>query len=153
MTAKQIVIQKEDAVFWMGENGDWFNAHGKLEHPKIIGYFHRSIQKDENGYFLSQQNGAFEEKVYFSYHHTAIFVFEIKEANNHILLILNTGQSVHLDPEQLMEKEDKLFINSENHLIQFNEHAMFKISKYLEEENGQLFLVYQDTRYPIEQNK
>lgn len=152
MTTKQIVIQKEDAVFWMGENGDWFNAHGKLQHPKIISHFHRSIHKDENGYFLSQQNGAFEEKVYFSYHHTAIFVFEIKEAKNCMLLILNTGQSVQLDPEQLLEKKDKLFINTDDHLIQFNEHALFKISKYLEEQSGKLFFVYQDTRTPIGQH-
>lgn len=152
MTTKQIVIQKEDAVFWMGENGDWLNAHGKFEHPKIISHFHRSIQKDENGYFLQQHNGDFEEKVYFSYHHTAVFVFEIKKTKNRLFLILNTGKTIPLDPEQLMEKEDKLFINTENHLVQFNEHTLVKISKYLEEENGQLFLVYQNNRYPIDQN-
>ncbi len=152
MTTKINIIQKEDAVFWMGENGDWFNEHGKLEHPKIIRYFHHSIQKDENGYFLYQKNGPVEEKVYFSYHHTAIFVFKIKKNDRGIGLILNTGETIQLIPTQLEEKEDKLFIKTKEHLIQFTNNALLKISEYLKEENGILFFQYQDGRYPIERN-
>ncbi|MCP4022082.1 MAG: MFS transporter permease, partial [Desulfobacteraceae bacterium] len=64
---KQIIIPKEDAVFWMDKHGIWHNEHGPFEHPKIIKYFNASIQKDDQGYYVNQATGEFEEKVYFSF--------------------------------------------------------------------------------------
>ena len=55
LVKKTIVIPKENAVFRMDGNGIWHNEHGRFEHPKIINHFNRSIQKDEQGYFLSQK--------------------------------------------------------------------------------------------------
>ena len=46
----EIVISKEDAIFWLDENGRWHNAHGEFQHKKIIDYFHSSIKKDKKGY-------------------------------------------------------------------------------------------------------
>ena len=74
---KQIIIPKENAVFRMDGNGVWHNEHGKIEHPKIIKYFHQSIGKDDRGYFVFQTTDEFEEKVYFPYEETAMFVFDI----------------------------------------------------------------------------
>jgi len=51
----EIVISKDDAVFWLNANGRWHNAHGEFQHKKIIDYFHSSIQKDEKGYYLFQE--------------------------------------------------------------------------------------------------
>jgi hypothetical protein len=145
---KQIIISKEDAVFWMGENGDWYNEHGKFEHPKIIKHFHASIQKDKDGYYLYQETDEHEEKVYFPYKDTAVFVFDIKEGKD-ILLKLNNNDTIKLDPEQLFEKDDKLFLKTDDHLVKFTDRALLKISKFLQEEKGQLFFQIKGMSYPV----
>jgi hypothetical protein len=69
----EIIIPKERAIFWLDKNGRWHNAHGEFEHKKIIDYFHSSIKRDENGYYLFQKRGDVQEKVYFHYEDTALF--------------------------------------------------------------------------------
>jgi hypothetical protein len=32
----EIVISKDDAIFWLNENGRWHNAHGEFQHKKVI---------------------------------------------------------------------------------------------------------------------
>ena len=62
---KEIVIKKEDAVFWLDKSGCWRNNGGKFRKKKIIDLFHQSISKDDDGYFVSQIRGDILEKVYF----------------------------------------------------------------------------------------
>lgn len=145
---KQIIIPKEKAVFWMNENGDWFNEHGKFEHPKIIKHFHASIQKDKDGYYLYQETDEHEEKVYFPYKDTALFVFDIKEGKD-ILLKLNNSDIIKLNPEQLFEKDDKLFFKTDDLLVKFTDRALLKISRFLEEKGGQLFFKINGKSYPV----
>lgn len=129
---KQIVISKEDAVFWMDEHGSWQNEHGPIEHPRIIKYFNSCIQKDEKGYFVHQKTEKTEEKVYFSFVDTAIFVVGIR-FDNDVVLMLNNGETIILDPKRLYSKKDSLFCKTEDHLIKFSIGALIKISKYLSE--------------------
>lgn len=145
---KQIIISKEDAVFWMDENGVWYNEHGKFEHPKIIKYFNASIKKDESGYYVHQESGDVEEKVYFFYKDTAIFVFDVKEGDG-VVLILNTNETMELDPEQLFVRGDDLYLQTPEHRIKFKDRALLKMSKFLEEKDGQLFLKIKDKTYKI----
>ena len=145
---KQIIISKKDAVFWMGENGDWYNKHGKFEHPKIVKHFHASIKKDKNGYYLFQETDDHEEKVYFPYKDTAMFVFDIKEGKD-ILLKLNNNDTIKLDPEQLFEKDDKLFLKTDDHLVKFTDRTLLKISKFLQEKQGHLFFKINGRSYPV----
>ena len=73
---KEFVVPKEKAVFWLDAYGRWHNEHGVFEHKKIISYFHSSIRKDAEGYYLFQKhNDHTIEKVYFKYEDTALFVF------------------------------------------------------------------------------
>jgi len=146
---KQIIFSKKDAVFWMNENGDWYNKHGKFEHPKIIKHFHASIRKDENGYYLFQESDECEEKVYFPYKDTAVFVFDIKEGK-YVLLKLNNNETIKLNPDQLFEKDDKLFFKTPDHLVKFTDRALLKISKFLEEKDGQLFFKIKGHLYPVD---
>lgn len=134
---KEIIISKEDAVFWMGKNGDWYNEHGKFEHPKIIKYFNASIKKDENGYYVCQKTPELIEKVYFRYEDTALFVLDIK-VNEDILLILNNTDTIKLDPEQLFSRDDNLYLQTPEHQIKFKDRALLKISKFMDEKDGQL---------------
>jgi len=132
-TNKQTIIPKEDAVFWMDQDGTWHNEHGKLEHPKIIKYFNQSIGKDDQGYFLSQNINDVEEKVYFPYEETAVFVVDLVPKENGIALTLNTLETIALDPDALYTKSDALFMETDTHLIKFTQNALARMSSFLEE--------------------
>ena len=101
---KEIIISKEDAVFWMDKNGGWHNKHGKFEHPRIIKYFNAYIKKDEKGYYVLQETSECIEKVYFHYEDTALFVFDVTMADD-IILILNTSDTMPFDPGQLFSRD------------------------------------------------
>jgi hypothetical protein len=145
---KEIIINKEDAVFWMDANGRWHNQHGEFEHKRVIDYFNRSIDHDADGYFVSQQRGELIEKVYFPYEETALFVVEIT-SDTDIWLRLNTGKKIALDPKSLMIKNDFLFIQNGNQLIKFNDRSMLKLSNHFEEKDGQFQIRLNGQNYPI----
>ncbi|EIM62594.1 hypothetical protein [Desulfobacter postgatei] len=131
-TRKQNIIPKEQAVFWMDNDGTWHNEHGKLEHPKIIKYFNQSIQKDDQGYFLRQNiTNDVEEKVYFPYEETAVFVVELVKKNAGIELTLNTLDTIALEPEALYIKADALFMETDTHLIKFTQNSLAKMTAFL----------------------
>jgi hypothetical protein len=130
---KQNIIPKEEAVFWMDKDGTWHNEHGKLEHPRIIKYFNQSIGKDDQGYFLSQIINDVEEKVYFPYEETAVFVVDLVQRESGIELTLNTLGTIALDPDTLYTKSDALFMETAAHLIKFNQNALARMSSFLEE--------------------
>ncbi|WP_022665578.1 hypothetical protein [Desulfospira joergensenii] len=146
---KVIIIPKEDAVFWMDKNGLWHNEHGKFEHPKIIRYFHESIQKDERGYHLRQTRDGFLEKVYFPHEDTALFVFDIREDAKNLTLILNTGKTMILDPGQLVTRDDSLYVQGPDHRIKFAQNALVKISRFLAPDRESLCLILGGVSYPI----
>lgn len=142
------IIPKEKAVFWMDGKGVWHNEHGPFEHPKIIQYFNRSIQRDDQGYFLCQEMEHAFEKVYFPFEETALFVADIS-ARNPEALLLNTGEKMVLDPSSLFIREDSLYIRMPDHLIKFTPRAMLKLSKHLSEADGELVLTLASGSYPI----
>jgi hypothetical protein len=132
-TKKQNIIPKEQAVFRMDKDGTWHNEHGKLEHPKIIKYFNQSIQKDDQGYFLCQTINDVEEKVYFPYEETAVFVVDLARKETGIELILNTLDTIALDPEALYIKADALFMETDAHLIKFTQKALAQMTSFLKD--------------------
>jgi hypothetical protein len=145
---KQIIIPKEKAVFWMDKNGVWYNVHGKFEHPRIIKYFNASIRKDENGYHVYQIRDGCEEKVYFNYEDTAVFVVDVIEGD-HPVLVLNTTEKIPLDPEQMVVKDDSLYVKTPDHLIKFNDRALLKISGLITETDEGLFISLADRSVKI----
>lgn len=132
---KQMVIKKEDAVFWMDENGFWNNEHGRFEHRKVIRYFNISIKKDASGYFVHQVTDDFEEKVYFPYAETAIFAVDLKKGPE-IKLVLNTARTASFDDGELFSKNDNLYLQTDEHLVKFTSQALVKLSRYLKDDNG-----------------
>lgn len=146
------IIPKEEAVFWMDAQGCWHNAHGLLEHPKIIAHFNRSIHKDDQGYFLSQEMETYIEKVYFPYVDTAFFVVGLK-GDDGSDLALNTGETLPLDPQALFVKADDLFMTSSLGPVKFSPKALVKISKYFSEPAGQLVLTFDGKTYPISEEQ
>jgi len=144
----EIVISKEDAVFWLDENGRWHNVDGPFKHKKIIDYFHASIHKDENGYYLSQKHNNLREKVYFRYADAALFVFEVNIQKD-IELILNTGQKIKLDPLCLYISNDCLYMHCGGERIKFDERSLMKLSRNIDEEGDQYILRMGSKRYPI----
>lgn len=152
MTEKnqEIIIKKEDAVFWMDGNGRWHNQHGEFEHKKVIAYFNQSIQYDSDGYFVSQVRGDMVEKVYFPYQETALFAVDILQ-HDEVRLLLNTRKRVPLNPEKLFIRNDTLFMYSENQLIKFSDRSMIKLSDQLDDANGQLTIHLNGLSYAIEE--
>jgi protoporphyrinogen oxidase len=145
---KEIVISKDEAVFWLDKNGYWHNRHGKFQHKKIIDYFHSSIKRDRSGYFLSQENGTLKEKVYFHHEDTALFVFDVIKDND-IILALNTKRKIKLDPEKLFMRNDNLYVKLGDETIKFAEQALLKIADLLEDESNQYFIRVNDRKYKI----
>ena len=147
---RQIIIPQKDAVFWLDTNGRWHNRSGVFKHKKIIDYFHASIQKDKNGYYLYQSYGNCMEKVYFNYEDTALFVFDIILENDNIILMLNTRKKIKLQPRNLFIKGDNLYLRTDdNDRIKFAERALTQISKYIDYEDDHYFLMVSEDRFLI----
>lgn len=149
-TDSEIVISKEDAVFWMDGNGRWHNQHGEFEHKKVVAYFNRSIGYDADGYFVSQVRGDIQEKVYFPYQETALFVVDIVQ-NGDLELLLNTQKQVPLNPEKLFIRNDNLFMHFENQLIKFTDRSMIKLSDRFDDANGKFTIHLHGNRYTLEE--
>ena len=145
----EIVIEKQDAVFWMDANGCWHNRHGKFQHKKVIDYFHAAIHKDDHGFYVSQMRDDIFEKVYFPYEETALFVFDVIVGDD-IVLVLNTKKRLRLDPARLSVKEDSLYVIDKADLIKFTDRSLMKIAPFIENEAGQYIFVHNGKRYPIE---
>ena len=145
---REVIIPKDKAVFWLDANGRWHNAHGPFEHSRIIRYFHTSIQKDHRGYFLCQESDAYREKVYFAYEDTALFVFEVL-FQDPVLLVLNTGRKLILDPQRLYTRNDQLYLKDGDEEIKFTDACLAQLSNHMVFEDGQMCLMVGGGRYPI----
>ena len=145
---KEIVIQKNEAVFWLDKNGCWQNQNGKFSHKKIIHYFHSCIKRDRQGYYLYQVNETYAEKVYFPYEDQALFVFDVIRQND-VTLILNTKQQIKLKPRKLFIKNDCLYMHMGEDIIKFAEKGLMKIAQLLEEENDRLYIRIKNRRHKI----
>ena len=148
-TPQEIVIPREKAVFWLDKHGYWHNEHGKFQHKKIIDYFHLCIQKDGDGFYLTQERDNYKEKVYFPYAETAYFVFDVSKNDNDVILTLNTKKQIKLNPKNLFIKDDDLYLIDAGDLIKFGEHTLMKISDLLEFEQDKYFIRLNDKRYAI----
>lgn len=141
-------IPKEEAVFRLDKNGVWYNDDRKFENRKIIDYFHSMIKRDQNGYYLEQEHRDFIEKVYFPYEDTALFVFRAINENG-VILVLNTGKKLKLDPEHLFLKNDHLYLSYEDQIVKFTEEAMFALADRMEEAEGRYVIRCKGKQYPI----
>ena len=145
---KTIEITRDEAVFRLDGNGCWHNSDGKFRHKKIIDYFHTSIQRDQKGYHLCQAHDKYIEKVYFPYEDKALFVFDVIE-NDDIMLVLNTKKRTRLKPKKLFIENDNLYMQLGNEVIKFAEQGLMKIASFLEEEGDGLFIRSKNRRYRI----
>lgn len=144
----EVVIPKENAVFWMDDQGRWHNRHGRFEHKRIIAYFNRSIRHDADGYYITQVRGAIREKVYFPFDDTPLFVFRVI-AGDPLQLVLNTGQTLPLDPKRLFVRADQLYQRQEEEVIKFSERTLMDLAPYLEETSDGLEIRMEGQRFPI----
>ncbi len=146
---RKIIIEKENAVFRLDANGRWQNQHGRFQHKKVIDYFHTCIKKDQHGFYLTQQREDCIEKVYFPYEETAYFVFDVIVGDD-IVLVLNTGQRLELDPRQLCIKKDNLYLRHEEDIIKFTDRSMMKMAALMEDREDGYAFVFQGRMYPID---
>ncbi|MFW6216187.1 MAG: hypothetical protein ACOC3Y_00005 [Desulfohalobiaceae bacterium] len=138
----------------MDKQGFWRNRHGKFRKPKIIARFHTHIQKDEHGYYLTQDHPIFREKVYFPYEDTVLFVFHVQNKGQDVVLTLNTGQEVPLAPDKLFIQDDHLYLDLDGERVKFSERALVTLSKYMYFDQKQYgaWIDYQGRKWSIPEN-
>ena len=144
----EIVVPKENAVFRLDANGCWHNESGRFRNKKIIDFFHASIRKDADGYFLFQNRGNCTEKVYFPYEDTALFVFDVI-LSDPITLVLNTGERLSLEPQKLYAQNDGLYVTIGEHRVKFTERSLMAISGLMTFEDENYFIRQAGQRYRI----
>jgi hypothetical protein len=144
-----MIIPKEKAVFRLDKNGVWHIDDEKFTNQKIINYFHSIIKKDKDGYFLEQEHKHFIEKVYFPYEDTPLFVFRIIKRDDGLILCLNTGESIKLDPETLIMKNDSLYVQNGEDLIKLNANALLLLARYMDDVDDKYFITIDEKRYLI----
>jgi len=145
---KVITISKDEASFWLDKKGCWNNVHGEFEHKKIINYFHTSIKKDKDGYYLSHINGNKKEKVYFHFEDTPLFVFDVIKDKD-IILVLNTKKKIKLRPRKLFIIDDHLYMRVGEERIKFTARGLVKISNFIECDNDRYFIKIKNRKYEI----
>jgi len=151
---REVVIPKEDAVFWLDGEGYWRNDGGKFRNKKIIDFFHRAITRDQDGYYVRQERDGIVEKVYFPHEDTALFVFDLI-AGDPVRLVLNTGMEMPLDAGKLYVRNDNLYIDdAAGEPVKFTVRAMMKLSKRIEEsDDGRMFIRSGDEAREIEEKE
>jgi len=145
---EEVVVPKEKALFWLDGRGRWHGEGGEFLHKKIIEHFHTSIRKDNHGFHLMQRHGRFREKVYFPYEDTPLFVFDVLKDEN-IELVLNTRRRMRLMPRKLFIRDDDLYIRLGEDRAKFTEHALIRLSPFLEFEEDRAFVKVKARRYEI----
>lgn len=144
----EMTIPREKAVFWMDGLGRWCNRHGKFEHKRIIDHFNHSIRRDQDGYFVTQVRGDIREKVYFPYEETPLFVIRIVK-DDPIALVLNTGETISLEPARLFVKADHLYQRQDDKVIKFTDRALLTLAPYLEDETEGFRIRIDNQTWPI----
>ncbi len=101
-----------------------------------------------NGYYLEQEHEHFLEKVYFPYEDTPLFVFRIIKRDG-LVLCLNTGEKIKLDPEKLLTRNDTLYIQNHGDLIKLNANAMLSLADYMDDVDDQYVIDLDGKRHLI----
>jgi hypothetical protein len=143
-----VTIPPEKAVFWMDGQGRWHNRHGPFEHKRIIRHFNASIERDVDGYFVTQENNGIREKVYFMYEDTALFVVDVV-LSDPVKLLLNTSARIDLEPDAMTISGDQLYIHSGSHRIKFTQRALMKISRMMDYRDPVYYIRVNEQEYSI----
>ena len=144
----EVVISKENAVFWMDGRGRWCNRHGSFAHKRIIDHFNRSIRRDKDGYYVTQTRGEIREKVYFAFAETPLFVSQVI-TRDPMQLVLNTGDTIALDPARLYIESDQLYQKQGDECIKFSDRSLLAMAPYLEESTDGFCICIGDHTWPI----
>lgn len=143
-----LIIPRQKAVFWMDAQGRWNNRHGPFEHKKIIDHFNASIARDQDGYYVTQENNGIREKVYFRYEDTALFIVDVIMSDP-VKLVLNTSAQIDLQPDAMTISGDQLYIHSGADRIKFAQYALLKISRMMEYRDDVYYICVNQRKYPI----
>ncbi|MBG0780589.1 MAG: MFS transporter permease, partial [Desulfotignum balticum] len=66
-------------------------------------------------------------------------------------LVLNTTDTLPLDPSQLFTRDDSLYIDTPEHCIKFGQRALMKLARLLEEKEDRLYVVLDGKAHEIRQ--
>jgi len=152
VTDETLVISRNRAAFRMDGNGRWHNRDGPFRHQRVIDLFNTAIDKDEMGYFITQQRGGITEKVYFPHEGTALFVVEIQWGDP-VKFKLNTGRMTQMDLRNLYVCEDQLYYRLGDESAKFNQRALEEISEKLSCDKGRYYFAVGSTMIVLEEKE
>ena len=138
VTDTTLVIPKHKAAFRLDGNGRWHNHDGPFRHQRVIDHFNAAIDKDEMGYFITQERGGITEKVYFPHEGAVLFVVDVLWGQP-VQLKLNTGRMVAMVPNKLYVREDQLYYRLEDEYAKFNQLALMEMSDKLSCDEGRYY--------------
>lgn len=145
---REVVIEKEDAIFWMDKYGRWYNDGGRFEHRKIIDYFNSAIRRDDKGYFVCQTRGDVIEKVYFRYEDTPLFAVDVR-MNETTQLVLNNKEVIPLDPSSLFVCQDNLYMKRDEDRIKLTDRVLIRLATKIEYDGERYAFVDANVRYDV----
>jgi hypothetical protein len=86
--------------------------------------------------------------VYFKYEDTPLFVVDLSESEP-IQLVLNTGATIPLKPEQRFVRADSLYIQREAEHIKFSERVLMRLSTRLDFDGESYYFRCGDRKHRI----
>jgi|GEM_PF-504244 len=139
------VVSQEQSGLVLTRQGTWLYQGSPVENPRISAYFHRCIQKDEEGkYFLKNQGGDMDECVYFQKEGTAYFIENLyfDEMEEAFRVLLNTGIQTSLDLRTLYADMDgSLYARIlDRDAALFTSAALQNLASFLEEDEQGYFV-------------
>jgi hypothetical protein len=135
---KTMVIPRDRAAFRMDGNGVWHGETGRFRKKSIIDHFNAALGHDADGFFVSQINGEVREKVYFPCEETAFFAVDVEKDGTgkggaDLRVVLNTGETVPVTPENLRHRRDALFLFHNRIPVKFTDRCLLRIADRLTE--------------------
>ena len=150
VTDTTLVIPKHKAAFRMDGDGRWHNHDGSFRHQRVIDHFNAAIDKDEMGYFITQQRTGITEKVYFPHEGKALFVVDVLWGEP-VRLKLNTGRTVTMDPNKLRVTEDHLYYRLGDESAKFNQRALMEMADKLCRDKGRYYYTAGATKIAVKE--
>ena len=127
--------------------GIWYYRGARIIRKDIIKFFYEHMELDEDGrYIISWKN----EKCVLDVADTAFFVQRVERINRDFLLYISDDTQEKLDPKTLyIGKKNILYckVKAGKFPARFVRAAYYQIAKYIEEENGDFFLMVGNQRY------
>ena len=149
------ILSKEESYLRLDERGRWVHKGEPVTNPKIAGYFHAAIRRDERGqYYLANSFNGLKEQVYFEVEDTAYFVVDLEIQADPLVIIaqLNTDDWIDLDFRTLQQDERGVVYAwvKDSDRARLLDRALHQLAEYVHEDDRGMYVQCGCKRFYIE---